>query len=491
MAGGDVGVDPDFLVVRSTDHVLFGVHASGCRVVAGNPPKLIAESAAANLVLTFPPQHVAEEIFEGEASPNPQQTWQARLAGPSRVAFDLSLGTELELTGAGILGALNGANLSLTQELTAIELPWGLVISPEPPSSGKRVIARHSVQPVGQSGTVGLWRTRIGTTKGDGEIQIRVLRAGRQDPFPLPLTKANRLLLLQQQPANAQRLELSTLGGSLSAAGKWDTFEWDHDAALGRDQIVRTATKGVLYPLGHKAVFVELSERSLDEPIAVLRKKRILYVTEAVRGAVDEPRLSRAFPFADVEITTHEFSGLADPHWESHDRPTRQIAQLRQRQEALDDLISEASENIHGDMGYSAGPVMEDFAEELEEARECTLLQAEREAIQRAIAILQKLGQSVEKIPVYFMPRSADGGPLRFPVRCHAPNGDMHFDLPMYFIADVKLRDFLREDFDSLNNDDITERVQKEYAASGEGMVDLRGQPIDLMAGSGDLSLSQ
>src|SRR5260221_177631 len=68
-----------------------------------------------------------------------------------------------------------------------------------------------------------------------------LLSAGERQTFVSE--SANALPLLR-------RLELSALGGSLSARLIKPNFQWDHDTSLGRDQRVRVLCKGVLYPFG-------------------------------------------------------------------------------------------------------------------------------------------------------------------------------------------------------------------------------------------------
>lgn len=268
VAGADVA--SDYLFARPADNVMFGLRTPHCRLVDEQPPKLVSEDDDAHLVVTFPPQHIAEEVSKPGGTPivpipGQGDVWQARLSGPSHVAFEVRPEAEIEFTGEGVLAALNGAKVSPNEDRSAIELPFGLIVSPQGSESGEPgirepVITRHPAQPVEFSGNVGLWRTRFETAKGDGGLAVKGVRFGRPDPFPVALTKTDRLFVSKQStPASAGRLELSSLGGSLTASGKWRSFECDHHAVLDRDQVVRTVTKGVLYPLGHKAVFVGMT----------------------------------------------------------------------------------------------------------------------------------------------------------------------------------------------------------------------------------------
>lgn len=284
IAGSTDDVAPAYLITRAADHVVLGLHSPGYQLETQPAPQLVADDPDAHLVVTFPPQHIAEEVSKPGEQPLQGDVWQARLSGPTRVAFRAA--AEIDLTGAAVLGALNGASVDPDEQRSAIELPWGLIVAPQPGQDGGAVITRHPAQPVDSDDTTGLWRTRLGTAAGDGALDIKGIRAGRPDPFPVPLTKANRVNISGQgSPARASRLELSSLGGSLTASGRWATLEWDHHAVCGRDERVRTATRGVLYPLGHRAIFVETTERSASEPTAVLRKTPPPWPTPTSGGA--------------------------------------------------------------------------------------------------------------------------------------------------------------------------------------------------------------
>ena len=135
----------------------------------------------------------------------------------------------------------------------------------------------------------------------------------------IPLAKDDRarlFLTTRNQPARATRLELSPLGGTLDAVGRFPNFEWDHRAVLGRDMHVRTLAKGVMYPFGHRAEFLQIAERIYDPAAggaAVLRWIGVLTIVEPVRRAPGDGKLRRAFPFGDVEITRTVFTDLANP----------------------------------------------------------------------------------------------------------------------------------------------------------------------------------
>lgn len=506
------GVDdmaPAFLVTRPADHVVLGLHAPGYRLDTQSAPRLVAESADAHLVITFPPQHIAEEVSKPGESAISGNVWQARLADSSRVAFTAA--AEIDLTSAGLLAALNGAFVDPDEQRSAIELPWGLIVAPRASQDGQPVITRHPARPVASAGTTSLWRTRLGTAAGDGGLQIKGLRAGRPDPFPLPLTKANRVNISgQSSPAHASRLELSSLGGSLTASGRWGTLEWDHHLVYGRDQRVRTATKGVLYPLGHRAVFVETTERSASEPIAVLRKTRTLFVTEAVRNLDDrtssfDAAIRRAFPFNEIELARLEYPNLDDADWQTVPRPTAEIADLQNLQSQAHSEAKPRFDALFGQDALLAGwPHVEDLAAGVGEnanepldpdepegptraqvAREWLEFNDEEEVLQDAINLLQGEGLDTEPVETFFVP-TLGGAPVTFPVRCRQGSRDVHFDLPLLFVADLDLSDEVRQRFQSLSEPRVLDALHDFYARMRAGVVDLPGVQINLLPNGGD-----
>jgi hypothetical protein len=199
---------------------------------------------------------------------------------------------------------------------TSIEAPFRLIVSPS-------VEARwaHAVGPVraeDEPHHVELWHSRLGTAREnpDGtpgvderDEQRRIVRAvwardrefatddwrdpkknlgHGEDPFRMSLDPADRHMLVRQSaetwlgshaqpirpvPAAARKLWLSTLGAWLDLHGAWQTkpysqvgmsaiLEWDNVAPMGRDQYVRVVYPGYLYPLGHSAALVKVTERN-------------------------------------------------------------------------------------------------------------------------------------------------------------------------------------------------------------------------------------
>ncbi|MDX6743833.1 hypothetical protein [Actinocorallia sp. A-T 12471] len=423
---------PNLLIVRAADHLLLGVDWSGFTVTGTGPDGLPRLTAGENarIVLIFPPQHLAEEASKPN-SPAPETrpappggsvpVWRAALSGPSRLVFAAARDTVFTPTAEGVLAALADARPVAD---TAVELPWRMIFAPETRDAGDELRAVHPEAPVRVGDVAGLWRTRLvavppGEPPGsDANLALRAVdAAAAATPDPVfdppsekipPLGRAERMRLAAEaavRPATASRLELSSLGGTLSARGTWENFRWEHDAVLGRDMRVRTLTSGVLYPLGHRAVYLEFSERTFDPAAggaAVLRVRFALTVTEPVRRPPQDGPAARAFPFDDVEITTLAYPDLDGAQWQDQDVP------------------------------------------------------------------------GMGRVPTHFWPK-AGNAEVAFPLRCGTPEGDVRFELPLLFVAD------LMPGFPSLTDPTM---AAKFAAAYGTRSAALPGVPLDLVRAS-------
>lgn len=145
-------------------------------------------------------------------------------------------------------------------------------------------------------------------------------------------------------PVHADRLFLSSLGGWLSSRGTWtypvsyryvtliedvalrrppevvlptavaalDLIEWDHVATQGRDHYVRIVYEGFLYPVGHRASLVKVTERKVlgplgsdgnpaSSPVAFLRQRMYIIVREH-----EKTYAPSAFTHEGREMPLHE-----------------------------------------------------------------------------------------------------------------------------------------------------------------------------------------
>ena len=258
-----------------------------------------------------------------------------------------------------------------TERETGIELPHRLILSP---NRHGRWFQRETAGTSVETGHTELWHTRLGVLRPDGRFvdgadPLRTLRAiwttqlpppttpdpgddvtvpkhSDTDPFRTSLDRFDRHNVVhltsnfqlrewnnakrffEPSPLDVELLALSSLGGWLDSRGVWDdqplglsVEEWRHRATLGRDHYVRVVYAGRLFPLGHRASLVKISERRFEEAKpghpAYLRQRMFLIVREPVRtyrgsGLVyDGPEPAREnerwdlkIPFAAARIMT-------------------------------------------------------------------------------------------------------------------------------------------------------------------------------------------
>ncbi len=234
---------------------------------------------------------------------------------------------------------------------TQIELPFRLVISPN-----SHAIWQHAPSPVvSKSGRVELWHSRLTVPPNQGwQKTIRALwtrdlsfKASdatvdmkNDDPFRSPMLAADRAgvvhlttnFKLRDKDSNAvaravdvESLMLSSLGGWLDSHGAWkratdghpDIAAWDHRATMGRDQKVRIDTYGNIYPFGHEAIWVTVSERKFVpgyEDTAYVWTHQFLIVKEPLKTYDGlDARLVRGFPFTSVRFKTLVTPNLEAP----------------------------------------------------------------------------------------------------------------------------------------------------------------------------------
>ena len=237
---------------------------------------------------------------------------------------------------------------------TSLELPYRLILSPN-----SNVGWSHSKQLVTHAGRTELWHTRMSrlvTVRGNKrkvlkeptDLKTIPLRAIWSPDFidhgPLPSLfdegpfraamaprDRDQIVILTSgfngyyvrvagakapftpTPVQASRVFLSALGGWLSARGSWkelpsydtpdsgsftlDLSEWVHLATEARDHYVKIVDEGFLYPFGHRAARVKVTERKFvgaDEgvvgsPTAYLRQHMYVVVREPTKSYPGAP----------------------------------------------------------------------------------------------------------------------------------------------------------------------------------------------------------
>jgi hypothetical protein len=133
-------------------------------------------------------------------------------------------------------------------------------------------------------------------------------------------------------PVQASRLYLSSLGGWLSSRGNWSPLplytpssggpeqilelsEWIHLATTGRDHYVRIVYEGFLFPFGHRAARVEVTERTVlppnlgpaTSPVAYLNQRNFIIVREREKN----------YGLDQAQLKLFKFHGRELPFWKS------------------------------------------------------------------------------------------------------------------------------------------------------------------------------
>ena len=331
--------------------------AVGASAVARDLRRLRAAMASEVGVAT---PRVLERAFAGvgEVSIGGERVEVSRLVGESGLVIDKGR----------VLRPRTRAELSRppTEGETAIEAPYRLVISPSAESGWA-----HSNTPVAADGAphrIELWHSRLGQREllESGEVRVderssprRIVRAvwardrerlpeweslkvaaHDNEPFRTSLDSADRHMLVRQSaetwlgkksepiapiPVAARALWLSALGAWLDLHGQWETLPysaaeiasiltWDHVAPLGRDQYVRVVYPGYLYPFGHQATLVKLTERKMKDAspsLAALYQRKFLVIADPLRRYGYEEH--RDLPFTQVAIRPLVTPTLDDP----------------------------------------------------------------------------------------------------------------------------------------------------------------------------------
>ena len=261
---------------------------------------------------------------------------------------------------------------------TALELPWRLQISPNPNGG-----FAHRTEAVEQAGRVELWHSRLGVRAVDGDVveidedqktyrTVRAIWTRDHDRFPfqpdpapegafpnsngqddepdyrMALNSRDRMLLVHETsnfgltrqgddwtpPAvDVDRLMLTSLGGWLSSQvmipelpdGPFTIQEWKHRATMARDHEVKVVYAGFLWPFGHKASLVKVTERKfaptqpgqpgVSLPAHVHHRARADAHLHG-RARVDDDsgkRLDLVMPFKSVTFVTRVTPNLDEP----------------------------------------------------------------------------------------------------------------------------------------------------------------------------------
>ncbi|WP_345458672.1 hypothetical protein [Nocardioides marinquilinus] len=292
------------------------------------------------LALVLPGQVIGEQVLAkapgGATGAAPAAG--AQLAPPTVLAFTVPSGTKLayDLNGLLDLEQLDPLWSSSNPERPAslLEAPFRLRMKPSPASHAWSRPGAPVRLTRGQSTTTEVWHLRgrgRGRSTGVDDRLTSVASFTRAGQSTLgALDDADRMSIAAQSgafqlvdgevaraPVTVEHLSLTPLGATLDLTASWPAapslVAWDHRATIGRDQYVKTVTRGWLAPWGHDAVVVEETWRRLvttasGRPFAYLRTTSTLLVSPDVDTDVGFARtdhdLGAPVPFKRVRCTT-------------------------------------------------------------------------------------------------------------------------------------------------------------------------------------------
>ncbi len=233
---------------------------------------------------------------------------------------------------------------------TSIEAPFRMMLSPALNGSGEQ-FWRNRTSPLLNGERSELWHTRLvnlycldnlcstgesslnGEAKPESEIRavwtpgwsVKPQNVAQTEPFtrPMALTPRARSEIVSLSSnhktfnapftGKARLLTLSALGASLDLrfdfpelrGSDFDVTHWSNRATLGRDHYVKVVESGYLFPLGHAASLITISERQIEvrsgNSYAVVRKRQYLVLKEKSKRYTSQ-YTNRAFPFGSVTV---------------------------------------------------------------------------------------------------------------------------------------------------------------------------------------------
>ena len=203
-----------------------------------------------------------------------------------------------------------------------------------------------------------LWHSQLGVKMKNGEVAVDVLpglrtiralwaRDARKNykdrppinqPFLTALDSCDRHQIVHEssnylikgytpKSVSVNRLMLTGLGAWIDFIGNFnypdldaiddlDLLLWEHRSSLGRDHYVKVVRAGYLFPFGHKAALVKITERKLDAGTrsALNRVRMYIVVLEktVAYGAYDPQDKFIPFNFSEVRLNT-SFTPNIDP----------------------------------------------------------------------------------------------------------------------------------------------------------------------------------
>ncbi len=307
-----------------------------------NRANLVSETSVSNLLTT-----------ESASSLRVSQQAVARAVGDGRPGPIPSLFTSIEAPALLFVSPNQVNDFSHSVEPAFRQAPQSEV---RPGTINVRVPGTFGSTP---GEIVELWHTSMGVKlsnkkifiRGLGELKtIRALWAfdaktdfrdpvNMDQPFQASLDANNRHKLVHTtsnysiqgfvpQPVPVKKLMLTPLGAYIDWHGFFkvpaptsnhlNIIEWEHLATLGRDHFVKIVEEGYLFPLGHRAALVTITERKFDRSTkAAVNRKRMFVVVlqkEVLYQRNDPNGNFIKYPFVSATIQNESTPDIDKPN---------------------------------------------------------------------------------------------------------------------------------------------------------------------------------
>ncbi|MXP65634.1 hypothetical protein E0493_19990 [Roseomonas sp. M0104] len=152
---------------------------------------------------------------------------------------------------------------------------------------------------------------------------------GKDQALYVPQTLPTRLMTLSAMGGTLDLDARFTPPAALRRPDSTNLFaafaveRWRSRIVLGRDVVTEVLYKGFLYPLGHRATLVKVTERRFEPappgvcggPVAFLTQRLFIQVASPIKtyGAIAQPFAGRGWPATSVEIMTRQTPDLIEP----------------------------------------------------------------------------------------------------------------------------------------------------------------------------------
>lgn len=249
------------------------------------------------------------------------ELWHTRLRGEYTYGGILVLGTGAQALLPGIppIGGGTLPPIGMHESAKTVRAVWA-----------RHYDTRLTSDPAPDAPISGLWRNSFTTSFSDGATTVV-----SSPTFPFFRVVANDVGGIKERwsvvdlsgryhdkAIGVNNLMLTSLGAWLDSHGSWETdvlatqpgisistelLQWDHRATMGRDQYVKIVKFGRIFPWGHKAVEITITERKVKpgNPFAFLEQQKFIMVREPVLTySLESANFQRDLPFKRVELKT-------------------------------------------------------------------------------------------------------------------------------------------------------------------------------------------